>query len=67
VYRAPERTVLYPSSEKREDVTDLLKNETLTEEIVRATWDSKKGEKVDQTTEHLWEVEWYARSYGYPI
>ena len=33
--------------------------------MVKVTWDTKdpgKAERVDPTTEALWEVEWYART-----
>lgn len=61
LYRPPERHVHYPSLEKREDVTNLFKDETPMGEMVRADWDTKysgKFEKVDPTIEALWEVEW---------
>lgn len=62
--RQPERNIYYGSSEKREDATELFKNETSMGGAVKTAWDTKdteKSEKVDLTTETLWEVEWYAR------
>lgn len=62
--RKPERNIFYPSSEKREDATELFENETPMGGAVKTAWDTKdtdKAEKVDLTTEILWEVEWYAR------
>ena len=44
-------------------MTILFKNETPIGEVVTADLDTKysgKSEKVDPTTEALWEVEWYA-------
>jgi len=64
LHRQPERNIYYPSSEKREDATELIKNETPTGGAVKFAWDTKdtdKAEKVDPTIETLWEVEWYAR------
>ena len=62
--RQPDRNIYYPSSEKRDDTTELFKNETPMGTAVKPPWDAKdteKAEKVDLTAETLWEVEWYAR------
>jgi hypothetical protein len=63
-YHPPERNIYYPSSEKRENTTELFQDETLMGAAVKATFgakDTSKAEKVDPTIEALWEVEWYAR------
>ena len=59
--RQPERNIYYPLSEKREDTTELIKDEPPKEGFAWDAKDTDKTEKVDPTTETLWEVEWYAR------
>jgi len=44
-------------------VIEPFRNKTSTGEAVNTSWDTKdtsKVEKMDPTTEALWEVEWYA-------
>lgn len=46
-------------------MTETFQNESPMGKAVKTSWDAKgtgKAEKVDPTTEALWEVEWYARS-----
>ena len=49
-------------------MTEVFQDETPMGEAVKATWgaqDTGKSEKVDPTTEALWEVEWYACNHVY--
>lgn len=61
LYQPPERNIYYPSSEKREAMTETFQNESPMGKAVKTSWDAKgtgKAERVDPTTEALWEVEW---------
>lgn len=45
-------------------MTETFQNESPMGKVVKTSWDAKgtgKAERVDPTTEALWEVEWYAR------